>query len=66
MYNNFIVETSTKAGLLFNKVSAENGPFLNFFFTRHAKLNRKMLFLLVLAFDIAQKAIKKIKAFTRE
>jgi len=33
MYNNFIAETSTKAGLLSNKVNTENAPFLNFCFT---------------------------------
>lgn len=66
MYNNFIVETSSKAGLLSSKVNIENGPFLNFCFTRHANTSigryfsgMSVFFSLVLAFDIAQKAIKK-------
>lgn len=36
MYNNCIVETSTKAGLLSNKVNIENAPFLNFYCTDNA------------------------------
>lgn len=74
MYNNFIVETSTKASPLSNKVNIEKAPFLNFCFTGHASTSvgrhfsgMAFFFFLVLAFDIAQKAIKKkIKAFTRE
>lgn len=37
MYNNFIVEISTKAGTLSKKKeNIEIAPFLNFYFTGHA------------------------------
>lgn len=39
MYNNFTVETSTKAGLLFKKVNTVNVPLLDFSVTRHATIS---------------------------
>lgn len=73
MYNNFIVETSSKAGLLSNKVNIENGPFLNFCFTRHANTSIGRYFSGMSVFfpwswllTLLRRQSKKIKAFTRE